>query len=312
MTGHLIHIGYPKTGTNSLRHWFAQHPQLTYAEGGIAGFQDVYSIVRYAAQQQPPPLYRVTSAEGFATPHVSFGLARTDLEAARRLPMALIQMEVCDLLAELFPDARILLVTRGFRATALSTYSQTVRQGSHFSIADHCNGGSEQSDAQSDDPLIYAAYNYDALIQKYRQAFGSENVIVLPYELLCDDPARFLRGITEPLGLDEVPLPMKRANPSLSAIELAWYPRLSRAVRALPLPPALRRLAEIIFQRASFANRLRWLIFVLQRLHPLPPITESDVTDDMIASWVFPPETLRNDPLYRPYLREYYLDREAR
>src|SRR5262249_37217403 len=43
MTGHLIHIGYPKTGSNFLRAWFAQHPQLAYADGGIAGFLDAYS-----------------------------------------------------------------------------------------------------------------------------------------------------------------------------------------------------------------------------------------------------------------------------
>ena len=46
MTGHLIHIGYAKAGSSFLRSWFAQHPQLAYAEGGIAGFPDVHALVR--------------------------------------------------------------------------------------------------------------------------------------------------------------------------------------------------------------------------------------------------------------------------
>jgi hypothetical protein len=70
MTGHLIHIGYAKAGSNFLRSWFARHSQLAYAPGGIAGFHDIYSLARESASQGRRPLYRVTSSEGLATPHI--------------------------------------------------------------------------------------------------------------------------------------------------------------------------------------------------------------------------------------------------
>src|SRR5262249_13996826 len=81
MTGHLIHIGYAKAGSTFLRSWFAQHPQLAYAPGGIAGFRDVYSMVEASASPGLQPLYRVTSAEAFATPVVGFGQDSLDYEA---------------------------------------------------------------------------------------------------------------------------------------------------------------------------------------------------------------------------------------
>jgi hypothetical protein len=49
MSGHIIHIGYAKIGTNFLRQWFRSHPQLGFADGEIAGFNDACSIVRAGA-----------------------------------------------------------------------------------------------------------------------------------------------------------------------------------------------------------------------------------------------------------------------
>jgi hypothetical protein len=298
VTGHLIHIGYPKTGSNYLRNWFARHPQLGYADGGIAGFQNVYAMVRDSARFDPAPLYRVTSAEGFATPHGSFGLARVDLEAMRRQPMAPAQAAACALLADVFPDARILIVTRGFRAAALSAYSQHIRVGGHLPIRDFCGQGVGES-----------PWDYDVLIRRYRAAFGDANVLVLPYELLRDDPRAFLRAISEPLGLDEIAIPAERANPSLSPAELVWYGRIARLLDRLPIPGRLWHITQRLWPRISQQNRLRGPIALLQWLFRAAPITESDLTDQVIASWIFPPESLRDNPHYRPYLRDYFLDR---
>jgi|GEM_PF-5080405 len=44
MRGHLIHIGFPKSGSTFLQEWFRQHPQLFYAPGGLGGFYNVYEI----------------------------------------------------------------------------------------------------------------------------------------------------------------------------------------------------------------------------------------------------------------------------
>src|SRR5690348_9051548 len=103
MPGHLIHIGYPKTGSNFLRAWFAAHPQLAYADGGLAGYRDVYEIARQAAKPDPGVLYRVTSCEGLATPHAYVGSDEIDYEAMGRAPMGPAQARVSQALADLFP-----------------------------------------------------------------------------------------------------------------------------------------------------------------------------------------------------------------
>ena len=105
MTGHLVHLGYPKTGSNFLRGWFLAHPQLAYADGGIAGFHNVYQIAQAGAAPRAGVLYRVTSCEGLATPHPSFGNAVFDYGRERPLPIAEAQAEVCRILASLFPNA---------------------------------------------------------------------------------------------------------------------------------------------------------------------------------------------------------------
>jgi len=297
MTGHLIHIGYPKTGSNYLRRWFSQHPQIGYAEGGIAGFQNVYAMVRDSARRAPPPLCRVTSAEGFATPHSSFGLARMDFDAVGRQPMVAAQATACRLLAEIFPDAHILIVTRGFRSATLSAYSQYVREGGPMGVRDFCASGEGQS-----------PWHYEMLIRQYRAAFGPGKVLVLPWELLRDDPAAFLRAITDLIGVDEAAISAERANPSLSAIELAWYPHIARLLRALFPRGRMRRGIDRVWPRFSQQNRMKRPIALLQRIWPLPPITAADFTDEVIASWIFPSETLRDDPRYRAYAAEYFLD----
>jgi hypothetical protein len=302
MTGHLIHIGYAKAGSTFLRSWFAQHPQLAYAEGGIAGLRDVYSMVRAAASPDGQPLYRVTSAEAFATPHTSVGQVTVDYDKIQRSSMADAQTRACELLAELFPAAHILIVTRGFRSMILSSYSQYVRTGGQESLGELC-GRMRAAAAAKQLP-----WNYDFLVGLYRCAFGGEKVIVLPYELLRDDASAFFREITRRLGLIEISVPVGRPNSSLSLIELAWYPRLTRRVRALPLGERGRCKAWEWYMRAAVTNGLRRPIALMQRLRPLPPVTDAPLRPEQMQNFRGLATLLREEPLYRPYARDYLFD----
>jgi hypothetical protein len=302
VTGHLIHIGYAKAGSTFLRSWFAQHPQLAYAEGGIAGLRDVYSMVRAAASPDGQPLYRVTSSEAFTTPHTGAGQVSVDYEKIRRASMRDAQMRACELLAEFFPAAHILIVTRGFSSMILSSYSQYVRTGGQESLDELCASVRAAAAAKQ------LPWNYDFLIGLYRSAFDSGKVIVLPYELLRDDASAFLREITRRLGLIEIGPPIGRPNPSLTPIELAWYPRFARRVRALPFGERGRRKAWDLYVRAALGNHLRQPIALMQRLHPRPPVTNAPLNPDLMQSLRGLAATLREEPHYRPYVREYLLD----
>jgi hypothetical protein len=301
MTDHLIHIGYAKAGSNFLRDWFARHPQLAYAPGGIAGFHDIFSLARESASQGRHPLYRVTSSEGLATPHIGVGHPAPDYQQIDPASLPSAQAKACTLLAALFPTARILIVTRGFRSMLMSTYSQYVRTGGEDSLAGACAKARRVEGSLTQ-------WNYDFLIGLYRKAFGDLNVIVLPYEMLRDDAAAFLGEIATRLGLADIGVPPGRPNPSLSPIELAWYPPLTRLVRSLPLGAWGRRKAWQLYVQAAMTNRLRVPIALLQRLRTLPAVTDAPLTPEMMEGFRGFATSLRDEPLYRAYARDYLFE----
>lgn len=288
MTGHLIHVGFPKTGSNFLRRWFREHPQLAYTEGGIAGYNNVYELAREVAPR-PDVLYRVTSSESLTTPHRDTGTQQHSHDDPSDLAVA--QENVCDALAALFPNACVLIVTRGFRSMIFSSFSQYVRSGAGVPFEEYVTH-----------PLIGSPWDYDRVIGMYRAAFGEEKVIVMPYELLRDDADRFARTIEERLGLAHFVSEPERLNKSLSAIEMYWYPRITRAVRKLPIGARLRRM----YLRGAFLNRFRGAIAVLQRVRPGTPVTPDAIPEHVISAYRAKARTLRDNPLYAPYARDYY------
>lgn len=293
MRRHLIHIGYPKAGSTFLQAWFERHPELRYAPGGLAGFHSVYQLTGAA-----PSGVAVTSHEGLSVPY--------DHEdpAADARPIQRRQAEVCELLREVYPGSKILVVTRGFREMILSSYSQHVRTGGTDDLAAMCRvlGASM---ARQDGHH----FDYGYLIGLYAEAFGSDNVIVLPFELLRDDTTRFLRAIEERLGISHHEPGGGRVNPSLSPAELYWYPRIGRAVSATaaPLGARARRRAERWYAARSFHNRLGPVVRLLDRARPGRAVRKDDVPPELLALCAGRAEPLRQNPFYAPYAAEYLL-----
>jgi hypothetical protein len=283
VTRHLIHIGYPKTGSNALRGWFERHPQIAFADGGIAGFRTVYDIAIGGAGPDPFVRCRVTSAEGLATPHNRVGRPTVDYAALDSAGMAAAQARVCAELHALFPTAAILIVTRGFRSLLLSSYSQYVRTGGGEGFAAFCGAEAER------------VWNYDRLIRLYESAFGPANVLVLPYEWLRDDPAAFLRALADRLGLDPAEHRVPTVNAGLSPAAMAWFPRFARL-----MPPRL-------FARAATWEALDALARRLQRVRPLPAPDEAAVPASVLRRFEGCAEGLRSRPAFAPYLSDYRL-----
>ncbi|HEX9985821.1 MAG TPA: hypothetical protein VGF69_21355 [Thermoanaerobaculia bacterium] len=294
MTGHLIHIGYPKTGSNFLRRWFRGHPRLAYADGGIAGFHNVYDIVKAGAGLPSGALYRVTSAEGLATPQPTFGDRISEYERPRPVRMDEAQAAVCRMLAGLFPTASVLIVTRGFRAAVLSMYSEFARNGGNLEFAPFC------AHLETVMPSREDGWDYCYLIGLYTAAFGASNVIVMPYELLRDDPDAFTNTLADRLGVEHFAAPRERVNTSLSPEELYWYPRITRIVKKA----APRRLFHS-YALAAFKNRLRIPIRVLQRLRPGAPVTAAAVPERLAEAFRGRADCLRDHPLYQAYAPDY-------
>ena len=287
MVGHLIHIGYPKAGSTFLQHWFQAHPQIAYRKGGLAGFNDVWQISKDAIRPDPGIRCRVTSSESLATPAAS----REFASAADVLSLTVgSERRACDLLCAAFPASDVLIVTRGFRAIILSSYSQYVR-----------TGGDRSLKRLIEDAAQSEVWHYDRLIELYRDRFGDDRVLVLPFELLRDDAPRFVRLLELRLGLDMVPFSSGPVNQALSPVELAWYPHLSALVRRVS-SRASDRLRPL-----SFTNRLRRPIQLLQRLRPLQPVDGAVIDAKVVHAFRGRAELLRELPEDAPSAAEYLI-----
>jgi hypothetical protein len=289
-TGHLIHIGYPKTGSTFLQHWFQANPQLAYRIDGLAGFGSVAYIVRQAATGPRRVSYRVTSEEGLSMP-------RSHPWQPPSLDLAEAQAEVCRILAELFPNARILLVARGFRSMIRSVYAEWVRRGLDLGLSEFC---ARMAETTGGDLL-----DYDHLISLYRRAFGADRLLILPYELLRDDPTAFVRELETWLGLEHFPPEPARVNPAISSHELYWFPRIARVARSLPLPDRLKRRLRDNYHVLAERLRVRQALRVMGRIRPGNAISEEAVPDDFVESCRGKAESLRGLPLFQPYAEEY-------
>lgn len=289
-TRHLLHVGYPKAGSTFLQQWFSGHPQLAHHYGAIAGFRDMHAIAREGTLDHHYR-YRVTSNEELVAPRPDAGSAAVDYEHPREgVTLAVAQERVCAMLAALFPNATVLIVTRGFRSMILSSLSQYARSGGEADLRELLGHGQQREHA----------WHYDALIALYRRTFGDENVLVLPYELLRDDAEAFTRTLAGRLGIDPHPPSRERVNESLSPVEMVWYPRLTRIVRCVPS----RRLFDL-YIRAALRNDLRLPIALLDRIRPVKPFTSGSIPEEVVARFRGCADSLRENPLYAPYAADY-------
>jgi hypothetical protein len=296
VTGHLIHIGFPKTGSNSLRGWFQRHPQLAYVDGGIAGFQSVYQMAKRGARPESGVRYHVTSAEHLSMPTVSAGDPADTLHRDSRAGIPEAQRATCDLLAGLFAAARVLCVTRGFRSMIFSSYSQFVRAGGTADLLQFC-----ESIRAAD-----VVWDYDRLLALYRRAFSPAQVRFMPYELLRDDAAAFTQALEAWLGLDRSEGPPERINPAIAPEALVWYPRITRAVLAAPLGDRLRTRLFRWHIGQTMADRYRRPLRLANRLFPAAPVGAAGIPDSCLETFRGKADSLRHEPLYAPYAGDYF------
>ena len=309
MAQHLIHIGYPKAGSTFLQVWFERHPDLHYKPGALGGFHNVYEMARPLNASYK---YYVTSCEALSTPSKYAGMIRLDFGGAepeeQKAPLRARQANVCALLKSLYPNSRILITTRGFKGMLVSGYSQFVKVGGREHPAEMCRKYIERLEAGYEHH-----HDIDQLIAMYADAFGEENLIVLPYELLRDDQNKFLAVLEERLGLEHVEIKLGRVNPSLSPEELYWYPLLSRAVAAGASRLGARGYRRVYgwYVRGTLENRFHRLVKALAWARPGKKISREDFPDDILNYLEGKATRLKTNHLYAPYAAEYLWDKQS-
>jgi hypothetical protein len=226
----LVHIGYHKTGTTFLQRRF---------------FNDKKSGLALAAG--PPNTYEVLNENFIDVNPFEFDpvVARSSLEPAiknaqnRKLipiisherfsgsPFAggYDSKEMADRLAATLPEARILAVIREQSSMLLSLYKLYVRQGGAMPLHQFVDSETGRIRVPG---FRFDFLEYHRLIGHHVKLFGGENVLVLPYEMLKGDPARFFGRIGEFLEVRVSPPEQKSVNVSASALALSVKRQINR------------------------------------------------------------------------------------
>lgn len=96
-------------------------------------------------------------------------------------------------LRAVFPDARVLLVVREQRSAIRSTYAQYFRAAGPLTLRGYLYSTPHGLPRT---PVANAAYwRYDLLAHLYRELYGAENVLVLPYEWFKEEPEAFVEAV---------------------------------------------------------------------------------------------------------------------
>ncbi|MCT2398389.1 sulfotransferase [Novosphingobium mangrovi (ex Huang et al. 2023)] len=155
------------------------------------------------------------------------------------------------------PEAKILLTVRRQPAAMRSLYQQYVKRGGSLSVEDFFDQNEKcEPGYYGFDPLCL---RFDLLADEYARAFGPDNVLVLPQELLAKDARAFLGAILQHCGMagpaeGETPSTKMGAgkSPPDGGVPLL---RLANRLRPTPVYPAgPRSLAPI----GNFLYRLAY------------------------------------------------------
>ncbi len=207
----LIHLGFHKTGSTWLYEEIFQSSER--------GFSVPVGEPRHRLVQRlvvPDPLFYdpVATANNYA-PH---------LNAAKEKSLSLVlsherlsgypssggrdRQMIAERLRQTFPEARVLIVLREQRALIRSMYSQHITDGGVESIGRYLK--TPEPGLGRKPSFSLCLYEFDRLIEHYRQLFGPDRVLVLPFEMLGRRPQDFvefhrcvLRDAARSLGRSE-------------------------------------------------------------------------------------------------------------
>ncbi len=225
----LIHIGYHKTGTTWLQNFL-------FNDRG-AGFTQPW--------ERGDIIDRLVLADVFAFDAIEtrgyFAEKRREAEAQGLIPVLSAERlsgnphsggydsrTVADRLRACFPEDRVLVVFREQKSMILSSYKQYVRVGGTSSLKRYLH---PPEMGKPRVPLFRLDYfRYDRLVSYYRDLFGAERVLAMPFEHLKQDAAAFTKRICDFAGAKE-PAEIKRERSNVALSGLAAL--LKRPVNAL-------------------------------------------------------------------------------
>jgi hypothetical protein len=254
----VLYIGYPKTASTFIREFLEFHPDVyvdqrargyvTAPEGMVFGDEDIAAAAgaRCYLSMSEKIAEGVVFDDSFPWNETMF-----DVSASDRLHghLEVSPSHWAQALRARFPRAKALIVIRDQVDWLGSAYRYYVSQlaKDRRSFLDFC-------ETPKGIALLRAGH-YDLTIRAYREAFGADSVMVLRYETLRDDRARFLDDLCRFLDVDPILFEGAPANVGRSALVASlhahapWAGSLPRPVRG-----AVKTVADKIARRAKVAS----------------------------------------------------------
>lgn len=222
-TSPLIHIGYAKAGSTWLQAHLLGNSRL--------GFQMPFNRADIRRLLQKAPAFEFDA--GCCREYFEPGLQMADPE--HEIPVLSFEgltgpsrmgdfqrKAIADRLFQVFPNAKIFLMIREQGSMQLAQYHQYLRRGGVYSLSRFLHP--PMSDRRQLPYFDWNRFSYHHLINYYQQLFGDNNVLVLPLEMLQQNPHAFVGRLAEFCGLEvshrqisELPV-ADRTRPSQSSL----------------------------------------------------------------------------------------------
>ena len=247
----IIHIGFPKTGSTFLEKYFGDHPEIHhdrqrfghYVKTGIVDNRLTQCEEGFAFDLLSDDRLSIwpgdDSEEDLSKYNINYNIKEKQKETAKSLK-------------RLFPDAKVLIVVRRYPSLIPSLYSQYLLGGGTVSF-------SRILQKLQHDTL--EMYDYDYTIGIYRNLFGMDNVLVMPFELLSDDPVQYLEHLERFFGFPHFNFPTAKVHASLNTHSV----QVVRGINFLAL--AYIKLGPKRQRKKKILSYLEWLYNYKPRLN---------------------------------------------
>lgn len=238
----IIHIGFPKTGTTYLQTYFELHPDIYHNRDRFKNYYTTGKIDASLLCETDGAPFDILSEELLS---IWPGQENDELLQKHNLNYNIQQHQksVAAGLHALYPNAHILITVRNYSSLVHSLYSQYLFGGGYRSM----------NYFLKDQSNILNLYNYDFVVKTYQDFFGPNNITILPFEFLAENPKEYMNYIEKKFAFKHLDFPPDKVHSSLNSFSIP----IIRCLNYIAM--SYLRLIRTKNRKQKFLNYLEWV-----------------------------------------------------